>query len=155
MYSVRGVGVSGAGAGSVAFGLWNPHSTQIIKLKRIVLSVQAGASSGTIAIFQRSSTRGTPASTVTPDISTDGKRGAGPPSGALLDLGAFTVQPTLDTDELFSFVQLGGTSGGDADFTQYDFQGEGFYIPPATGLCLARSFNNPTYEVTLTWSEDG
>lgn len=154
MYSVRGVGVAGAGAGSVAFSLWNPHTSQILKLKRIVLSLQNGGSVGAIAIFQRSSTRGTPASTVTPGVSNDSKRGAAPPSGALLDLGTFTVQPTLDTDELFSFAQLGGASGGDADLSTYDFPGDGFYIPPGTGLCLARNLNNPTYEVSLTWIED-
>lgn len=43
----------------------------------------------------RISARGTPAATITPGTQNDVDADGAPPSGALLDLGAYSVQPTL------------------------------------------------------------
>lgn len=156
MYSVRGVGTYTGVVPHAAFGLWNPHGSQLVKVKRIVLSEQSGASIGALSGFRRSSARGTPASTVTPDVSNDGKRGAAPPSGLLLDLGSYSVEPTLDADDIGPIhAQSGGTASGDADFFAHDYPGDGFYIPPGTGLCLVKlGTGTVIYEVSVTWSED-
>lgn len=84
--------------------------------------------------LKRSTARGTPGSTVTPDIDNHGERAAAPVSGALLDLSAFTVQPTLDASELGPEFQAAAAA---ASAFMYDIPG-GIVIPPGTGLVIAQ-----------------
>jgi hypothetical protein len=94
-YAVGGrSAATAATADHVAAALWNPSSTKKIKVREIwVFKTVATADNHAL---RRITARGTPGSTVTPDASNcfETPRVA-PASGALLDLAAYTVQPTL------------------------------------------------------------
>lgn len=157
MYSVRAVvnTTGGGGAGNAFFGLWNPHADQIVKVRRIVVCMDSG-SANFVGNFARSSARGTPASTITPDISNDSRRAVAPPSGVLLDLGVYTVQPTIDAGDLGIILapSSDNAAGARGEILMQDLGG-GLYIPPGTGLCfVSRTSGAPTFELGFTWSED-
>lgn len=84
-----------ATANHAAAGIWNPHATDRIKLVGVdvVVTTAGVANLGLL----RATTRGTPGSTITPVIQSTLARDVAPPSGFLLDLAAYTVQPTLDS----------------------------------------------------------
>lgn len=82
----------------VAAAIWNPSTSKRIRIHGVYICITtAGVANIAIA---RTTTRGTPGSTVTPDIDNEVERAAAPPSGYLLDLAAFTVQPTVDASDL-------------------------------------------------------
>ncbi|TMJ36269.1 MAG: hypothetical protein E6G87_10625 [Alphaproteobacteria bacterium] len=101
MYSVRGrTAATAANISDAVFGFWNPHTSQIVRLMALTVVAQTLIANVWLAgTFRRTTARGMPAATVTPDISNDGRRGANPVSGVLLDLAAFSVQPTLEADD--------------------------------------------------------
>lgn len=81
--------------------LWNPSTSKRVRVWGVTIALTtAGLANIGIA---RSTARGTPGSTVTPDIDNEAERAAAPPSGMLLDLAAFTVQPTVDASDLERF----------------------------------------------------
>lgn len=82
----------------VAAALWNPSAAKRIRVHGVYVAITVATASN-LAIA-RTTTRGTPGSTVTPDIDNEGERAAAPPSGFLLDLAAFTVQPTVDASDM-------------------------------------------------------
>lgn len=82
-----------ATANHVAACLWNPHAS--IRLRVYEISWSKTVATADNMALVRTSTRGTPGSTVTPTIDNETDRAVAPPSGALLDLGAYTAQPTL------------------------------------------------------------
>jgi hypothetical protein len=83
----------------VAAALWNPSSTQYIHLREIWL-FKTTATVDNHAPY-RITTRGTPGSTVTPNANNcHGQTKVAPASGALLDLAAYSVQPTIGTPAL-------------------------------------------------------
>jgi hypothetical protein len=132
--------------------LWNPHSTQRIKLLSWGLFKEAAGTAADGARWRRSTARGTPGSTVTPDVDNHSERAIAPPSGALFDLSAFSVQPTLDASELgqgwiaAAFAAAGGI---------FTWPG-GVVIPPGTGLALVQTKATiwPISEVSVYWLED-
>lgn len=75
-------------------GVWNPHATDRVRIQELKVCITA-ATACEPTIF-RVTARGTPGSTVTPLIAQSDGRDVGPVSGFLLDLAAYTVQPTLD-----------------------------------------------------------
>lgn len=81
----------------------------------------------------------------------------GPPSGALLDLGVFSVQPTLEAGDFGPvFMQTGTNTLARGLHFMSDFSG-GLYVPPGTGVCfvsVGTDGGNPSFEVSLTWTED-
>jgi hypothetical protein len=82
----------------VAAALWNPSASKRVRVWGVwVCITTAGVANLAIA---RTTTRGTPGSTVTPDIDNEVERAAASPAGVLLDLAAFTVQPTVDASDL-------------------------------------------------------
>lgn len=86
-----------ATARHVAACLWNPSAAKRVRLHALWVAVtSAGVANIAVA---RTTTRGTPGSTVTPDIDNDTERGLAPPSGFVLDLAAYTVQPTVDASD--------------------------------------------------------
>jgi hypothetical protein len=98
MYSIRGrTAATAATAGHALCSIWNPHATKRITVHEMGVFKQGavGAAGDTLQVV-RISARGTAGSTVTPTISNDHNRDIAPPSGFLLDLAAYTVQPTLD-----------------------------------------------------------
>lgn len=134
MYTVRGRSAATAGTIDHAIAqLWNPHSTQRIRCVQFsVFKTAAGVAADSFRL-KRSTARGTPGSTVTPDLDNHSERAIAPVSGALLDLSAFSVQPTLDASELGPECQPGNLAGAGL---LYDIPG-GIVIPPGTGLVIA------------------
>jgi hypothetical protein len=131
--------------------LWNPHSTIRIYCKRFGLfKITAGAAQA--ARFRRSTARGTPGSTHTSDIDNHAERAIAPPSGALLDVAAFTVQPTMDASEIVPIRPYVLDSAGNF----HTFRGKGFCIPPGTGLALSQVEAQiwPASEISFEWSEE-
>lgn len=154
MYSVRGrTAATAATADHAIFSIWNPHTTQRIKLLSVSMFAQSAApAAGYSARFRRITARGTAGSTVTPGISNHSTRGVAPVSGVLLDLAAFSVQPTLDTVD----TVLG--------YTFAAVQGSGIVLPipggleigPGAGVAFIQvpATASPTFEVAATWLED-
>jgi hypothetical protein len=135
--------------------LWNPHSTQIIRLVEWSMSSQSGnPSSGWAVALRRTSARGTPNNTVTPNSSNHSTLGVAPPSGALFDQGAFPAEPTL----LASSVDLGIRYVFPA-FQSAAIQCEipgGIDIPPGAGVALIQinAILSVVYDNSVVWLED-
>ena len=156
MYSVRGRNAATAGTADHAiWGFWNGHSTQRIKLISFAMWAQSAApAAGYSARLRRISARGTAGSTVTPNISNDSRIAVAPVSGVLLDLAAYSAQPTL----LASSVDFG------LGFTFAAVQASGFVYPipggieigPGAGVAFIQvpATISVVFEITLTWLED-
>ena len=157
MYSVLGrtAGI-GSGAAVAAASLWNPHSSLTIKLLALSVALQDTTNTNRDFLCARINARGTPASTVTPNISKDSRRGVAPQSGTLLDLGVYSVEPTLDGDFQPPYMQFGGNvSMGKFVFHRF---GNGLYIPPGAGFSVIDITNvgsgTNVRDYTFTWVED-
>jgi hypothetical protein len=98
-YSVGGRPPDTGGAiNDVQCALWNPASPP--NPIYFVAFFHAGTVAAGAAVrigFNRITTRGTPATTVTPTIENDWEDYVAPTSGAVLDLCLYSVQPTLST----------------------------------------------------------
>ena len=156
MYSVRGRTVATAATADHAIAsLWNPHASQRIKIVSFALFKNGGAgTAGDSFRLRRITARGTAGSTQTPNISNHSTRGVGPVSGALLDLAAFSVQPTLEA----SSVDMG------IGYTPPALQGAGIVLPipggielgPGAGVAIIQVAATiwPTSDITFSWLED-
>jgi len=155
MYSVRGRSAATAATADHAIcALWNPSTTQRIKVIAFSVFKQGGAgAAGDSFRGRRITARGTPGSTVTPGIAQHSTRGVAPPSGVLLDLAAYSVQPTLDgtVDLAIGWVAPAVQGAG----IVYPIPG-GIEIPPGTGLALIQVAATawPASEITFSWLED-
>lgn len=136
-----------------AFGLWNPHSSLLIKVLEIILTTNDFGGSKWSGAFRRTTERGTPGSTVTPDISNSSRRGAAPASGLLLDLAAYSVQPTLESDDWGSVIIASGSNRGGVHRFRF---GTGLYIPPGAGMALisVEADSSPAFDISAFWTED-
>lgn len=124
--------MSAGSAGRVWGALWNPSSTRRIKVIEIgAFFTDFSGSVGQGLYGARISTRGTPGSTVTPDVDNSDDFSSAPPSGALLDLADYTVLPTISLPELLSGVIFGSLGAGS--------ESTGFKIPLTRGIVLAPS----------------
>lgn len=153
MYIVRGrTAATVATADHAIFQVWNPHSTQRIKLIQWSIFKEAVGTAADGLRFRRSTARGTAGSTVTPDIDTHSERAIAPPSGFLLDLAAFSAQPTLDASELGQgwVASAVAASGG-----VFAIPG-GIVIPPGTGIVAIQTKATiwPISEVSVVTLED-
>lgn len=127
--------------------LWNPSTTRTLYVTRVEIVGEAGASMQRALI--RTSTRGTPGSTVTPDADNSYSRDAAPPSGALLDCSDFTVVPTTQGPELWRFAS-GAVTGSGTDI----YNRKPIEVPPGTGLSAHHNGGTPTpATVTFHWKE--
>ncbi len=101
VYYVNAITVATAATDAHAiFQVWNPSATRAVELLELSMVVTAAPGAGAGFVVRRSTARGTPGSTVTPTAEQHARRQAAPDSGFLLDLAAFTVQPTLAAGEL-------------------------------------------------------
>lgn len=155
-FAVRGRTVATAAtADHCVAELWNPHSTQRIRVREIALNcIAAAPAAGASVYLRRSTARGTAGSTVTPGIQHDADRAIAPPSGALLDLAAFTGQPTFETGGFWGW----GFAAVQASGVIYPFGNwapKGLVIPPAAGLCIvtAAAVAIPASEVMFAVEE--
>jgi len=130
-YRVSGRSAATAAVANAAIcGVWNPHTTKRVLLEEIHLFKQGAiGAAGDALEIRRTTARGTPGSTITPSITNDENRDMAPPSGFLVDLAAYTVQPTLEANGL-------------GRWTAAAVQGSGIVlpvnitVPPGTGLVL-------------------
>jgi len=153
MFTVRGrtVATSATVDNGVA-ALWNPHATHRIKVIQIALVAAAAPSAGATIKLRRISGRGTAGSTVTPSIVNHSERSIAPPSGALLDLAAYSVQPTFESGDLgIGWVLAAVAASG----IVYPIP-SGIVIPPGAGLCITTgaAVAVPASDVTFVWLED-
>jgi hypothetical protein len=150
-YRVNGVTVATAATDAHAVAaLWNPHATARIRVVEISLVAVAAPGAGAGIELRRITARGTPGSTVTPAIQQHDARAIAPPSGALLDLAAYTVQPTLEAGGLWGWV-LGAVIGSGFIYPVP----LGIVVPPGAGLALVNraAIIVPASEVAIVWQE--
>lgn len=154
MYSVRGRNAATAAtADHAVWSLWNPHSTQRIKLISFSMFAQSAApAAGWSMRLRRITARGTAGSTVMPGISNHSTRGVAPVSGVLLDLAAFSVQPTLDSVDLAIGYTFAAVQGSGINFP---IPG-GIELGPGAGVaCIqAPATASVAFEVSASWLED-
>jgi len=135
--------------------IWNPHST--IRLILVAMSVAVQASPG-IAVslaLRRSSTRGTPTVTITPDIDSSWERDKAPAAAPLIDL-QYSALPTLDASILDRFHVVSAapvvSTGFDKPMTF-----PGLIIPPGTGFVFGDVLDTTAVvaDWTFTWRDEG
>lgn len=154
MYTVTGVtAATGLVADSAICAMFNPHATHRIKIVQFQIFKNGGAGVVGDAIrMRRITARGTPGSTITPGIQSHSERGVAPVSGVLLDLSAYTVQPTLDLIDLgFGWTAPAVQGAG----IVLPIPG-GIVIPPGAGLAIIQIAATawPASNVTFAWLED-
>lgn len=153
MYSVNGRNAATAAtADHAVWQLWNPHATQRIKLVSFFMFANAAGTAGWAGRLRRTTARGTAGSTVTPGIAQHSTRGVAPVSGALLDLAAFTVQPTLDTVDSSMRTTLSAAAAAGLVFP---IPG-GIEIPPSTGIAFIQvgATASIAFDLGVSWLED-
>lgn len=111
--------------------VWNPSSTKRIKLLELHIFKQAVGAADE-PVLRRITTRGTPGSTVTPTAVNEWEQIAAPPSGFLLDLATYTVQPTLAASPLHGCVIPAAIGAG----IMWVFSGDGLEIPAGAGIAV-------------------
>ena len=128
--------------------LWNPSTTRSLGVIQLEFSVTTAGVAN--AVIQRTTARGTAGSTVTADIDNAFSRVAAPPSGALFDLAAFSVQPTLDASELARWATAAVIGAG-----RIWTWPEPITVPAGAGLGLltATAVIFPASDVTVMWRE--
>lgn len=156
MISAR-TAATAATANHVLAQLWNPSTAYRMTVYEVWICANTAPTAGSALYLVRSSARGTAGSSITSTIDDDSELVLAPPSGAILDLAAFSVQPTLspaagtNTAGMFatwSFAAVVG-SGIIAPFPR------GIVIPPGKGLCIAQktAVIFPVSDVGFVWEE--
>ena len=151
IYSARGVtAATAATADHTVFGLWNPDSLKRITLLEIGLFKTTGGTAGDSIYLGRTTARGTAGSTVTPDADNAWTGDDIPSSGALLDLAAYSVQPTKATPNLWGWVAAAVAASGVIWPCA-----RGIAIPPGTGVAINQRVATiwPISEVYAVWEE--
>lgn len=149
-YSVAGRNAAtGATADQPAATLWNASSAKIIYLREV-----SGFTSSAVAWAMeliRTSTRGTPGSTVTPDIDNDRDRLKTPVSACVLDLGFYTSTMPVVEGPALARCHLGAVIGSAFGFTF----NPPIAIPAGTGVACANApaTAGPTVDFTFVWEE--
>lgn len=96
IYTVRGVTAATVGTiDHACFAIWNPSATKRIELLECGIFVTTAPVATSGLHLRRITARGTAGSTATPTLENAIQRDAAPDSGFLLDLAAYSVQPTL------------------------------------------------------------
>lgn len=150
-YAVRGrTAATAATAGHVIAQLWNVSASHRIVVTEIGLFKTAAGAAGDAIQIQRSTARGaTPGSTATPGAANAYENDAAPPSGFVLELAAFTAQPTLATPGLKGWVAAAVAASG----IVFPFPRE-LNVPPGTGICIVQVAAT-AWPVSEVWFEVG
>ena len=158
VYSVRGFPqATGSGVADVAIAqLWNNDTLKRVSVLEVGVHV-AGLTGGR-ASLARTTVRGTPNSTVTPDGDNAWDNDDVPPSGVLLDLAVFSTQPTLADPRVWGMcirdaASVAGSGGVGFVWTMP----RGFWVPPQAGLSIqamdADVVSWVASEVYFVWEE--
>jgi hypothetical protein len=151
VFSARGfTAATAATADHAITTLWNPDSAKRIKLIEAGLFKAGAGTSGDSLYMIRTSTRGTAGTTVTPDADNAWDGDDIPSSGALMDLAAFSGQPTLQGPGLFGWVAGAASASGFIWPCP-----RGIWIPPGKGIALCQRAATiwPTSEAYFEWEE--
>lgn len=135
LYSVRGFSAATAATVDHAiFAIWNPDTLRRIKILELgVFKGGAGAANDSIYV-SRITSRGTAGSTQTPDADNSWEADDVPPSGFLLDLSAYSAQPTRAAAPfMFGWVAAAVAGSGLIWPTP-----RGITIPGAAGLAVCQ-----------------
>lgn len=131
--------------------IWNASTSKRLWVREIHVFKQAVGAADE-PVIRRSTARGTAGSTVTPGTIQEREQIAVPPSGFLLDLAAFTVQPTLAgtqaTGSLESAVIPAAIGAGIMWSWQEPWEvpaGQGLVV--TTGIALAFPVSRVTFRV--------
>ena len=155
VYSVRGFSAASAsGAGEPIAAVWNPDSTNRIKL--VEFGFYKTGQTFTRYRLARITTRGTPGVTATPDGNNAwANDGEIPPSGTVLDMALYTVNPTVGSS-LWSDAHTGGSGGGGTGYVWTFDAGGGLTINPGTGVCMLALAAGimPISEFYAVWAEE-
>lgn len=136
-------------------GCWNPHATKSVFVKTVEL-VSSGATAVSLAL-RRASARGTAGSSITAAREHDEMYGAAPQSGLILDLAAYTVQPTLlGTTAANSLARWNFSSVVGAG-VMWEFREPGINVPPGAGLVIitATAVAFPASDINIRWDDTG
>lgn len=143
--------------GQSAAQLWNPHGTKSIFLRELwILHASGTLGAGEWEVF-RTTTRGSPAATNTPNADNASDRRTAPTSGALVD--AQTTSPSFPTLAGPELTQLGqfGTNVGVGHGHVLAWTNEAVEIPAGTGVAVflpaANTNNLSDLDVSFTWDE--
>lgn len=138
-----------ATAGHAVAQLWNPHATLDLYVSQIGLSVTAATAC--IPALRRSSARGTAGASTTSARENDHAYGAAPASGAIVDVAAFSVQPTLIGSNEAHQAQVAAAIGSGWVFSI----GRPIVVPAGTGLVIVTStaVAFPISRLWFTWAE--
>ena len=152
IYSVRGfTAATAATADHCIAELWNPDSLKRIKvLETGLFKAGAGAANDSIYIC-RTTAKGTAGSELTPAAANAWANDDVPSSGALLELSAFSVQPTkASAPFMFGWVAAAVAASGFIWPTP-----RGIEIAAGTGLAIVQRAATawPTSEVYFVWEE--
>lgn len=131
--------------------MWNPSSTIPIKIREISVVSFAAPGAGAGFIVRRITARGTAGSSVTAAAVNNLDRAtAAAPSGAILDLAAYSGQPTITSGDLDAWVFAAVAASG--IIKPYP---EGIIVAPGAGLVLVNraAIAFPTSEVSFLWEE--
>lgn len=139
-----------ATATHAAAALWNPSAAGIRLFVKEIAWAKTVATADNFGLI-RITARGTPGSTVTPSATSDYELGpVTPPSGALLDLAAYSVQPTLNGTNYLRRDNLPASIG--AKFTWFF---DDLEVGAGTGIAIvtpAAVILQPG-DVTFVWEE--
>ncbi len=139
-----------ATANHVAACLWNPHATIRLRVYEIAWCKTVATVDGLMLV--RTTTRGTPASTVTPVMQNETDYAAAPVSGALLDLGAYSAQPTIVSTAAALWRWNLPAAIGSGFIQSFPEEME---IPPGNGLAVitpAATILQPA-DISFAWAE--
>jgi hypothetical protein len=132
-------GISGTLTATIdhaAAGLWNPHATKHIWVSEIHIVQSLATAIVWHPILVRTSARGTAGSSVTSLIQHDDGHDNAPQSGAILDLGAYSVQPGIVGTTTARFLQSWTLSAAQGAGVIWTFPGRGLRVPALAGIAV-------------------
>lgn len=133
-YAVASGAAFATDAGEACAALWNPHASLSLYVVWAGIGHLNALVGGTFRL-SRISSRGTAGATVTPDADNAFDRHAVPPSGALLDVGNYTVAPTEAGPEIWRFRYIEGANSYVSRAYPNKRKHYPVEVPAGTGLC--------------------
>lgn len=151
-YAVSGRNELSGSSANVSVGavLWNPHAS--ISLFVSALSFFTGSAAVADIGITRSSSRGTPVASITPDLDNDFARRIAPISGAVIDHNFGANNPTLVTTS--PYLAIGYCVAVIYSGFSFVFN-KPIEVPAGTGLALVTQVASviPAGNVTFVWDE--
>lgn len=145
---------TGAVAGQGIWCLWNPSSDRPIWLISWTFEVLS-ATATFRPLLDRFTTRGTPGTTVTPDIDNDYENYVAPASGCLLDLGLYSGTAPVTAGGQTAFIMRWQTSAAQGEAPFIFVPPKPILIPPGDGFgaTVAGNVVCSQGDVTVEWCE--